>query len=100
DLSDRVVIIDPSDPEHAVGLNVLQANSDAERFVQIADVTQMLKARWSLDSLGARTEELTRNTLFALSAAELTLVEVPAFLTDVAFRSACLRNVANADVRA
>jgi len=100
DLSDRVIVLEPADAEWAVGFNVLEAPSVAERFVYIADVAQLLKQRWALDTFGARTEELVRNSLLALSECQLTLVELPPFLTDVSFRRQCLLRVTNADVRA
>lgn len=98
DLSDRIIIIDPSDPDAVVGLNILEASNDSDRFVQVAEVALLLKQRWDLASFGPRTEELLRNALFALSAAEQTLVELPGFLTRPAFRASCLRRVAHADV--
>jgi hypothetical protein len=98
DLSDRVIVIDPSDPAWAVGLNILAATSDADRFIQIAEVTQLLKQRWDLSTLGPRTEELLRCALFVLSSASMTLIELPPLLTNAAFRANCLRSVRNADV--
>ncbi len=98
DLSDRIILIDPSDPEWAVGLNVLQADSDAERFLQMAEVAQLLKQRWDLSTLGARTEELLRCALYVLSAADLTLLELAPLLTNASFRAACLRRATNPDI--
>lgn len=69
-------------------------------FVQIAEVTQILKRRWHMDSFGPRTEELLRNALFVLASNYLTLVELPSLLTDAAFRAACVARTANAEVRA
>jgi energy-coupling factor transporter ATP-binding protein EcfA2 len=100
DLSHRVIVLEPADPEWAVGLNILDAPSEAERFVYIADVAQLLKQRWHLDTFGARTEELLRNALLALSETQLTLIELPPFLTDAAFRAQCLARVHNPEVRA
>ena len=52
-LSHRVLVIDPTDREYAVGLNILAAHTVSDRYVAIAEVTQILKRRWRLDSLGA-----------------------------------------------
>lgn len=98
DLSDRVILIEPADLEWAVGMNVLAANSDAERFQLVAEVAQVLKQRWHLDSFGARTEELLRNALLALSERHLTLLELSPLLTDREFRARCLAHVQNAEV--
>jgi energy-coupling factor transporter ATP-binding protein EcfA2 len=100
DLSERVIVLEPADLDWAVGFNVLEAPSAAERFVYIADVAHLLKQRWGLDTLGARTEELLRNSLLALSECQLTLVELPPFLTDAAFRQQCLARVTNREVGA
>lgn len=99
DDSARVVVLDPSDRFWSVGLNVLEADDERGRFVQIAEITTILKQRWQLDSLGARTEELLRNCLLSLSEAGFTLIDLPPFLTNPAFRAACLRSTANAEVR-
>jgi hypothetical protein len=98
DLSDRIILIDPSDPDWAVGLNVLQADSEAERFIQMSEVAQLLKQRWDLATLGARTEELLRCALYVLSAADLTLLELAPLLTNATFRAACLRRASNPDI--
>jgi hypothetical protein len=99
DLSDRVIAIDLADPDVSVGMNPLEGQDGPDRFVQIAEFAQILKERWHLDTFGARTDELLRNTLYALSDNGLTLVEIAPFLSDTEFRSRCLPRVTNADVR-
>jgi len=96
-LSDKLVLVDPSDPIMSVGLNPLEQESPD--FVRIAEVAEILKRHWALDHFGARTDELLRNALYALSANGLTLVELVPFLTNGAFRASCLTKVPNADVR-
>jgi hypothetical protein len=96
-LSGKLVIIEPADPMVSVGLNPLEEQST--EFVRIAEFAQLLKERWHLDSFGARTDELLRNSLYALSANNLTLVELAPFLTDAGFRAACLKRLDNADIR-
>ena len=96
-LSDNLVLIDPSDPIMSVGLNPLE--QETPDFVRIAEVAEILKRHWALDHFGARTDELLRNTLYALSANNLTLVELVPFLTNGPFRTACLKRVPNADIR-
>lgn len=99
DFSDRVIPIDPSDPDCSVGMNPLEGHPGAERFAQIAEFAQILKNRWHLDSFGARTDELLRNTLYALAENGLTLIEIAPFLSDTEFRSRCLPQVTNIDIR-
>src|SRR5690349_16686451 len=88
-LSEKVIIIDPSDPAYSVGLNVLESRDTRDTFVQIAEFAQILKTRWHLDSFGARTEELLRNALYLLRDNDLTLLELSALLTNAAFRASC-----------
>lgn len=98
DFSERVIVIEPADPEFSIGLNVLEAQAGQQNYVQLAEFAQILKARWHLDSLGARTEELLRNALSVLADNGLTLLELAPLLTNAAFRSGCLHRVQNSDV--
>ena len=98
DLSDRLIVIEPADPEFSIGLNVLEAQAGQQNYVQLAEFAQILKARWHLDSLGARTEELLRNALHVLADNGLTLLELAPLLTSATFRTACLNRVRNAEV--
>jgi hypothetical protein len=100
DLSDRVILVEPADPEYSIGLNVLEHKGDQESFVQIAEFAHILKQRWHLDSFGARTEELLRNALLLLSDNNLTLLELAPLLINAAFRASCLKRSRNQDVRA
>src|SRR5580658_48849 len=98
DLSDRLIVIEPGDPEFSVGLNVLEAQDGQQSYVQLAEFAQILKARWHLDSLGPRTEELLRNSLHVLADNNLTLLELAPLLTSAAFRAGCLNRVQNTEV--
>jgi len=96
-LSDKLVVIAPGDPELSVGLNPLEQESPD--FVRIMEFAEVLKHRWHLSYFGARTDELLRNALYALSANGLTLLELAPFLTHSGFRAACLTRVANSEIR-
>jgi succinyl-CoA synthetase beta subunit len=98
DLSSRLVVIEPGDPEYSIGLNVLERHASEQTFVQLAEFAQILKQRWHLDHLGARTEELLRNALHVLSDNDLTLLELAPLLTNGAFRALCLQRVTNSEV--
>lgn len=100
DLSERLVVIEPADREFSVGLNLLERQPGQDVYVQLAEFAQVLKTRWHLDSFGARTEELLRNSLHILADCGLTLVELPPLLANAAFRSECLRRVQNPDIAA
>src|SRR5882762_9561561 len=98
DLRDRLIVIEPADAEFSIGLNVLEAQEGQQNYVQLSEFAQILKARWNLDSFGARTEELLRNSLYALADNGLTLLELAPLLTSAAFRAACVNRIQNADV--
>jgi hypothetical protein len=98
DLSAKLIVIEPGDPEFSIGLNVLEHRPGEQIFVQIAEFAEVLKSRWHLDHLGARTEELLRNALHLLADNNLTLLELTALLTNEAFRAACLRQASNPDI--
>lgn len=99
DLSHRLIVIDPSDRERSVGLNVLSGGDEHAGYVQIAEIAQILRDRWKLDTLGVRTEELLRNSLLVLRENELTLLELSLLLTSTAYRYQCLRKTRNAEAR-
>ena len=97
DLSSRLIVVDPTDSEYSIGLNVLE-NTGQNAFVQIGEFTQILKQRWHLESFGARTEELLRNALYLVADNQLTLLELAAVLTNAAFREHCLTRCTNVEV--
>ena len=98
DLSERLVVIEPGDPEFSIGLNVLEDQESEQSYVQLSEFAAILRARWNLDSLGARTEELLRNALHVLADNHLTLLELAPLLTNAAFRATCLHRVQNTEV--
>jgi hypothetical protein len=99
DLSTRLIVIEPGDSEFSVGLNVLEQTDAQHSFVQIAEFAAILKQRWHLDSFGARTEELLRNSLHVLCDNNLTLLELARLLTDAAFRAVCVSRTRNTEVK-
>ena len=99
DLSDRLIMIEPADPDFSIGMNPLAFQSEAVRFVQVSEFASVLRQRFHLDIFGARTDELLRNSLYSLAESGLTLLELGPLLTHAAFRAACMKKVANAEVR-
>jgi hypothetical protein len=99
DLSTRLIVVEPGDPEFSVGLNVLEHTTSEQIFVQLAEFAEILKRRWHLEHLGARTEELLRNSLHVLADNNLTLLELSPFLTDAAFRAVCVGNAENTEAQ-
>jgi hypothetical protein len=95
-LSDRVIVISPSDAEMSVGLNPLEGL--ATDFVRSTEFAEILEKRFNLE-FGARTEELLRNSIVVLSANGLTLLELPQLLGNDRFRAKCLEATPNPEVR-
>jgi hypothetical protein len=99
DLSTKLIVIEPADRQFSVGLNVIDQSTGQNSFVQIAEFAQVLKQRWHLDSFGARTEELLRNSLHLLADNRLSILELPPLLTSGPFRAACVRRSQNPEVK-
>jgi Type IV secretion-system coupling protein DNA-binding domain len=91
---DRVVIVDPTDPNYTVAFNVLEILPGVAPIEQAQELISVFKRIWA-DSWGARMEDLLRNSLIALGQASLTLVDLPQFLTTSAFRSQVMAKVSN-----
>lgn len=92
ELSERVVLIDPTDPHFTATFNPLEKLPNVSISEQANELISAFKKIWS-DSWGVRMEDLMRNSLIALGEAELTLVELPPFLTRRDFREAVLKKV-------
>jgi hypothetical protein len=99
DLSDRTIILDPSDIEYSVGLNPLEIRSGLSTFIQISEIASVIRSHAQLDSFGPQTEELLRNSLHSLADNQLTLAELAQFLTNTAFRLSLMTKVSNLEVR-
>jgi hypothetical protein len=89
---DRVVVVDPTDPQDTVGFNVLEVPPGVTPIEQAQELIMVFKRIWS-SSWGARMEELMRNSLISLSLAGLTLGHLSEFLTSQPFRSQVMAKV-------
>jgi hypothetical protein len=85
-LRERVVLVDLADPHQTVAFNPIEQLPGVPAGEQAAELISSFRKIWS-DSWGVRMEDLLRNSLIALSEAQLSLVELPRFLTDTGFRS-------------
>ena len=99
DLSGRLIVIDPADREWSVGVNVLDGARDDSTFVRITEFAELLRHRWHLETLGARTEELLRNSLYVLGENKLTLLELGPLLVNPRFRSLSVSRVSNQEIK-
>ena len=96
---ERLIVLDPSHPTRSPGINVLESGaSDAERFRKVSELSSILRQRWGVDSFGARTEELLRNSLYTLAGTGRTLADLPKLLTDAALRRSLTDQVEHPDI--
>jgi len=97
DFLDRVYLVEPFTDEVA-GMNVLNPGR-APLYPHISELVSIFRRLW-LSSWGPRMEETLRNALLVLAQSGYTLVEVPALLTDAAFRAKIIEGVPDAALRA
>ena len=91
---DRVVVVDPTDPKYTAGFNPLERLPGVSVAEQAQELISAFRKIWA-DSWGSRMEDLLRSSLLALGEAELTLVELPRFLTSQGFRKRVLQQVSH-----
>lgn len=92
-----VVVLDPTDTQKPVGLNVLRAepDSEAERELVSEHLLGVFQSLWK-DSWGPRSDDILRASLLTLASARaddglaFTLVELPELLTNPEFRKRVL----------
>lgn len=94
EVSERVVLVDPTDCNYTVTFNPLERIPGVSVAEQAGELVSSFKKIWS-DSWGVRMEDLMRNSLIALGEAELTLCELTPFLTRRGFRQVALEKVEN-----
>lgn len=92
EITDKVILIDPTDPIFTVTFNPLEKMPGVPLAEQANELICAFRKIWS-DSWGVRMEDLMRNSLIALGEAGLTLIEIPAFLSNRAVRQGILEKV-------
>ena len=91
-LHERVILIDPTNTEQVVTFNPLEITKGETATSIASELTEAFKKIWG-DSWGARMEDLLKNTLIALIQNNLTLAELPLFLTNTEVRRKILEKV-------
>lgn len=92
EITDKVILIDPTDPIFTVTFNPLEKMPGVLLAEQANELICAFRKIWSA-SWGVRMEDLMRNSLIALGEAGLTLIELPGFLSDRAVRQGVLEKV-------
>ena len=90
---EKVVYIDPTDPDYSVCLNPLEPIFGVDSAVIASEVVGAFEKIWGEKGWGARLQEILKNALVALIENNLTLREVPLILNDPAVRRKLLVNV-------
>ena len=85
EISERTILVDPTDPDHTVIFNPLEKLPNTSAAEQAAELVGCFRRIWA-DSWGVRMEDLLRNSLIALGEAGRTLPELPSFLMKSAYR--------------
>jgi hypothetical protein len=98
EFADKIVLIEPFDPVASIGFNPLEQAFGGSAHAQAQELAGVLRVRWETTSFGPRSEELMRNALFTLSVNNLTLLELPALLTQAGFRKKLLEQVSDRTV--
>ncbi len=90
---DDVIIVDPSDVEFPVGLNILSAHSDIEKEVLASDLVAIFK-RLST-SWGDQMNSVFANAILAMleSSEKCTLFDLRRFLIEKSFRDTFLSSI-------
>ncbi len=93
------------DIDHGTGFVVFDVHGDlADNILSyLAEIAHenhelLRSSRWEAKSFGPRSEELLRNALYTLSEHNLTLLELPALLTDQDFRMKLVETLEDAAV--
>ena len=94
-----VILFDPSDPDYAVGWNILSANSEPEKEMLASDLVaafRRLSTSW-----GDQMTAVLANAILAFLESEIggTLSDLRRFLVDQGFRKAFLGTVADPHAR-
>jgi len=91
-ISERVILIEPTDPDFTVTFNPLEKMANMTTAEQVNELVGSFKKIWK-DSWGVRMEDLMRNTLISLAEASLTLADLPLFLRHRNYREGILTKI-------
>lgn len=91
-----VILFNPGDREHVIGLNVLDCPRVEERSLVVAHVVSIFKKLWA-DSWGPRLEHILRNSLWVLieQPEPTSLLALPKLLTNAGYRAELIRYARN-----
>jgi len=94
-LREKVILIEPTDKNRTVAFNPLERIAGEPSARVASELTEAFQKIWK-DAWGARMEDLLKNSLIALMENNLTLAELPLFLTNAEVRRKILEKVNHA----
>jgi hypothetical protein len=99
--TNQVIYFDPRDRHFVPGLNLLESVSPWQRPLVVSALVSAIRNIWP-DSWGPRSEYILSHAAFALleQPHPVTLLSIPRFLTDHAYREKLARHVHDPSVRA
>lgn len=91
-----MILFNPGDRDHVIGLNVLDCPRIEERSLTVSHVVSIFKKLWA-DSWGPRLENILRHSLWILieQPEPASLLGLPKLLTDASYRSELIRHARN-----
>ena len=94
-----VVLVDPSDSEYPIGLNLLSAHSDAEKIVLSSDLVSLF--RRFATSWGDQMTSVLANAINAILESKEggTLIDLRRFLVESSFRNQFLKTVDDPNIQ-
>ncbi|MBN1536197.1 MAG: hypothetical protein JW908_05650 [Anaerolineales bacterium] len=96
----KVIIIDPCDPQWVVSFNPLEAVRGLTHERLSTFLTDVVSRIWSLDTANSpRMVWLLANTFLALSNLRLSLLDLPRFLLDMDYRGGLIDRISNLEAR-
>lgn len=101
EVGERVILLDPCDPQWVIGFNPLEAIQGVSQERAALFLTDVVVKVWKLNTATApRMVWLLTNTFLALANLGLTLLDLPRFLLDADFREHLLPRLTNDHARA
>lgn len=93
-----VVLVDPSDSEYPIGLNLLSAYSDSEKIVLSSDLVALF--RRFATSWGDQMTSVLANAINAILESDKggTLIDLRRFLVETSFRNKFLESVSDPNI--
>jgi len=95
-----VIYLNPADPSHILGLNVLESVDPSQRSLVVSSLISIMRNLWPLN-WGPRTEYILEHAVYALleQPEPVTLAALPKLLVDQTYRKQIVQNVTDPAVQ-